>query len=101
MEGETMSNEYLQLDEDEAKILKSLENNEWEDHQLSEDEKKIYKQHADYTLSLQEKKTTQIDFTVAELAFLMAKAKEVDVTVQSVVQTLVRNYAAGKIKLEI
>jgi hypothetical protein len=96
-----MTNEYLILDDEEAKILKSLENNEWEDHPLSEDEKKVYKQYADYTLSLQEKKTTEIDFTIAELAFLMAKAKEIDVTVQNVVQTLVRNYAAGKIRLEL
>ncbi len=96
-----MTNEYLILDDEEAQILKSLESNEWEDHPLSEDEKKVYKQYADYTLSLQEKKTTEIDFTIAELAFLMAKAKEVDVTVQNVVQTLVRNYAAGKIRLEL
>jgi hypothetical protein len=96
-----MSKEYLQLDDEEVQIMKSLVNNEWVDDHLSEDEKKQYKQYADYTLSLQEKRATEIDLTVSDLAFLMAKSKEIDVTVQNIVQALVRNYAEGKIRLEL
>ncbi len=96
-----MNNEYVELDDEEFQILKGIEDNEWQDDPLSEGDKKLYKQYADYTLSLQEKKATQIDFTVAELAFLMAKAKEIDVPVENIVQTLVRNYAAGKIRIEL
>jgi catalase len=96
-----MNNEYVELDGEEIQILKGIEDNEWQDDPLSEVEKKLYQQYADYTLTLQEKKATQIDFTVAELAFLMAKAKEIDVPVGNIVQTLVRNYAAGKIRIEL
>ncbi len=95
------NNHRIRLNDEEVQILKGIDNNEWQDDPLSENEKKKYKQYAEHTLLLQKKKTTQIDFTVAELAFLMAKAREIDVTVQNVVQALVRNYAAGKIRLEL
>lgn len=96
-----MNNHDVFLDKEEMQILKEIDGNEWKDDSLSVEEKALYKQHAEHTLSLYEKKPTQIDFTVSELAFLRAKSVEVNVNIQNIVQALVRNYAAGKIRLEL
>jgi len=89
------------LDTEEYKILQEVNNNEWVETPLSLEEKKMYKQHAEYTLSLHEKKVTPIELTISELAFLKAKSVEVNLKIQDIVQALVRNYAAGKIRLEL
>ncbi len=94
-------NNTIPLDEEETQILNEIDGNEWKDNPLSQDEARMYKQYAEYTLSLRERKPTPIDFTVAELAFLKAKSREIDVNFQIIVQALVRNYAAGKIRLEL
>ena len=60
-----------------------------------------YKQVARYTKEMQTKKQTTIRFNVADLAALKAKAKEMGIGYQTLIQVLVHHYVKGKIKLEI
>lgn len=50
---------------------------------------------------MQTKKQTTIRFNVADLAALKAKAKEMGIGYQNLIQALVHNYVQGKIKLDI
>ena len=89
------------LDKEELELLEELESGSFIEAPLSEDEKKRYSDYAKYTKSLQEKKQTTIRFSVSDLAIVKAKAKEIGIGYQNLIQALVHNYAKGKIKLEV
>lgn len=95
-----MKNETIFLDNDEIALLNEIENGEWIDKPLSQDELKIYQNHAQYTKSLQEKRQTTIRFAISDLAIVKAKSKELGIGYQNLIQALVHNYATGKIRLE-
>lgn len=95
-----MKNNAIFLDNDESTLLDEIENGEWIDKPLSKDELEIYKNHAKYTKSLQEKRQTTIRFSVSDLAVIKAKSKELGIGYQNLIQALVHNYATGKIRLE-
>ena len=78
-----------------------IENREWIDKPLSKNEREAYQNHAKYTKSLQEKRQTTIRFAISDLAIVKAKSKELGIGYQNIIQALVHNYAAGKIKLEV
>ena len=82
-------------------ILKEIKENKWIEAPLSEKELSQYSQNAKYTKSLQAKKQTTIRFSVQDLAIVKAKAKEMSIGYQSLIQALVNNYTKGKIKLEL
>jgi len=86
-------------DAEELTLLDEIENAEWKDKPLSKKEKEIYAQSAAYTKSLQEKKQTTIRFAVSDLAIIKARAKEMGIGYQNLIQTLVHNYAHDKTKL--
>ncbi len=88
------------IDKDEMKLLEDIEEN-FIDIPVSEKEKQRYSSYAKYTKSLQEKKQTTIRFSIQDLATIKAKAKELGIGYQNLIQTLVHNYAKGKIKLKI
>ena len=91
---------YL-LDKEETELLDEIEAGEWQEEVLNKSEKKRYKEYAKYTKSLQEKRQTTIRFAVSDIAIIKARAKEIGIGYQNLIQALVHNYAKGKIKLEI
>ena len=96
-----MNNDTKYLDKEELELLKSIEAGEWVDDEVKVDEIDSYKNYALYTKSLQEKKQTTIRFSVSDLAIIKAKAKELGIGYQNLIQTLVHSYATDKIKLSI
>lgn len=87
-------------DKEELEILDSLDKkNTFQ--KPTKKELQHYKQSALYTKALRAKKQTTIRFNVADLASVKAKAKELGVGYQNIIQALVHNYAQGKIKLEL
>lgn len=88
-------------DNEELELLSEIESGEWSVLNLSDEEQENYKQNALYTRSLNEKKATTIRFSTSDLALIKAKSKEIGIGYQNLIQTLVHNYATGKIKLEI
>jgi len=96
-----MNNDTKYLDKEELELLKSIEAGEWVDDEVKVDEIDSYKNYALYTKSLQEKKQTTIRFSVSDLAIIKAKAKELGIGYQNLIQTLVHSYATDKIKLSL
>ena len=94
-----MAKNKMVFDNDELELLEELERGEWRDLPLSEEESKVYAQNAAYTKALNEKKQTTIRFSVSDLAIVKARAKEMGIGYQNLIQTLVHNYAHDKIKL--
>ena len=87
-------------DKEELEILDSLDKKDTF-QKPTQKELQHYKQSALYTKALHTKKQTTIRFNVADLASVKAKAKEIGVDNQNIIQALVHNYAQGKIKLEL
>ena len=96
-----MATKKIVYDNEELELLNEIENGEWVDTPLTVDEREKYSQSAKYTKSLQEKKQTTIRFSVQDLAIIKAQAKELGIGYQNIIQSLVHNYASGKIKLGI
>ncbi len=94
-----MKKDKFIYDAEELTLLDEIENDEWQDASLTQKEKDVYAQSAAYTKSLQEKKQTTIRFAVSDLAIIKAKAKEMGIGYQNLIQTLVHNYAQDKTKL--
>jgi len=86
-------------DAEELELLNEIEAGEWTSNTLSAKESKTYKESATYTKSLQEKKQTTIRFAVSDLAIVKARAKEMGIGYQNLIQALVHNYAHDKTKL--
>ena len=96
-----MKKNKIIYDADEIELLNEIENDEWIEVPLSEEERERYVQSAKYTKSLQEKKQTTIRFSVQDLALIKVEAKELGIGYQNLIQTLVHSYVTGKIKLGI
>jgi predicted DNA binding CopG/RHH family protein len=94
-----MKKEFI-YDDEELEILDALESNTSQFIPLTSQEKDQYSQNAKYTKSLNQKRQTTIRFSVSDLATIKAKAKEMGIGYQNLIQALVHNYATGKIKLE-
>ena len=94
-----MTKNKIVLDNEELELLEEIERGEWIDMPLSKEESESYAQNAAYTKALQEKRQTTIRFSVSDLAIIKAKAKEMGIGYQNLIQTLVHNYAHDKIKL--
>ena len=88
-------------DNEELRLLDEIEKGEWIESPLTNEALENYAQSAQYTKSLQEKKQTTIRFSVQDLAIIKAQAKELGIGYQNLIQSLVHNYATGKIKLGI
>jgi predicted DNA binding CopG/RHH family protein len=88
-------------DAEELALLDEIERGEWQKKPLTAKEKALYAQSAAYTKSLQEKRQTTIRFAVSDLAIIKARAKEMGIGYQNLIQTLVHNYAHDKMKLEL
>jgi len=95
-----MKSKFL-LDKEELEILESIENNELIDVPLTKEEKERLSKYAKYTQSLNRKKQTTIRFDIRDLAIIKARAKELGIGYQNLIQALVHQYAIGKIKLEL
>ena len=87
-------------DDEELEILDALDQKN-SFSPVSEKEREHYKESALYTKSQLQKKQTTIRFNVGDLAAVKAKAKELGIGYQNLIQALVHNYATGKIKLEL
>ncbi len=88
------------LDTEELEVLSSLDKKD-SFKKPTQDEIQKYQESALYTKAQLQKKQTTIRFSVADLAAIKAKAKELGVGYQNIIQALVHNYATGKIKLEL
>ena len=87
-------------DKEELEILTALDQKETFQKPTQEEIQK-YKNSALYTNAQLQKKQTTIRFSVTDLAAIKAKAKELGIGYQNLIQALVHNYATGKIKLEL
>ena len=87
-------------DNEELEIVESLDHKE-RFEKPTEEALEAYRESALYTKAMQTKKQTTIRFNVADLAAVKAKAKELGVGYQNLIQALVHNYAKGKITLEL
>jgi len=96
-----MKNKKFVYDQEELELLDEIENGEWIESPLSEQERENLAQSAKYTKSLQEKRQTTIRFSVQDLALIKAEAKELGIGYQNLIQALVHNYVTGKIKLGV
>ncbi len=96
-----MNNRTIILSNEESDLLSEIENGEWIDKPLSKSELNSYQEAAEYTRLLREKKQTTIRFSVSDLAILKAKANEMGIGYQNLIQVLVHNYATGKIELKL
>ncbi len=96
-----MKKDTFVYDAEETELLDEIENGEWQDAPLADKEKKQYAQSAAYTKSLQEKRQTTIRFAVSDLSIIKAKAKEMGIGYQNLIQTLVHHYAHDKMKLSL
>ena len=91
-----MTKDKFVYDAEELELLEEIENGEWIDKPLTKKESDNYAQSAAYTKSLQEKKQTSIRFAVSDLAIIKARAKEMGIGYQNLIQALVHNYAHDK-----
>jgi len=96
-----MSQETSLYDAQELEILDQIENGEWIDDSLTPKESQSYADSAIYTKSLREKKQTTIRFSVSDLAVVKARAKEMGIGYQNLIQALVHNYVKDEAKFEI
>ena len=87
--------------QNDIELLNELENIDLVDAPLDENELQKLSSYAKYTKSLNQKKQTTIRFSVSDLAAIKAKAKQLGIGYQNLIQALVHNYAQGKIKLEL
>jgi len=87
-------------DKEELEILDALDRKA-SFQKPTDSQKEHYKESALYTKAQQTKKQTTIRFNVADLAIVKARAKELGIGYQNLIQALVHNYAQGKIKLEL
>ncbi len=85
-------------DSEELELLDEIENGEWVNTELTKKQSDTYAQSAAYTKALQEKKQTTIRFAVSDLAIIKARAKEMGMGYQNLIQALVHNYAHDKTK---
>ena len=93
-----MQKNDLVYDMEELEILSSIEDAK---SVLKKGDKEKYAQFAKYTKSLHKKKPVTIRFSIADLAAIKAKAKELNINYQNLIQALVHNFAVGKIKLDL
>ncbi|MEA1911141.1 MAG: hypothetical protein U9N32_05630 [Spirochaetota bacterium] len=96
-----MKNSSIILNNEESILLSEIERGEWIEKPLSDSELDSYQEAAEYTRLLREKKQTTIRFSVNDLAILKAKANEMGIGYQNLIQVLVHNYATGKIELKL
>jgi predicted DNA binding CopG/RHH family protein len=96
-----MKKDTFIYDAEELELLEALDNDVWVDAPLTQKESQAYVDSAIYTKSLQEKKQTTIRFSVSDLAVVKARAKEMGIRYQNLIQALVHNYVSDKTKLEL
>jgi len=93
-----MKNKDFTFDNEELDVLENIDSAK---SIMTDEDKKRYANMAKYTKSLKEKKQTTIRFSVSDLAVVKAKAKELGIGYQNLIQLLVKNYAKGDIKLDL
>ena len=96
-----MNNDTKYLTNEELELLNELNADNWLDEPLTQDDIQSYQNHAKYTKALHEKKQTTIRFSVSDLAIVKARANELGIGYQNLIQALVHNYATDKIKLAV
>ena len=68
---------------------------------MKSEDKEKYAKFAKYTKSLHTKKLVTIRFSVTDLVAIKAKAKELGIGYQNLIQALVHQFANSKIKLDM
>ena len=96
-----MKKETFPYDNEELELLEAIEKGEWRDVPLSDQDKDTYAQHAAYTKALHAKRQVTIRFAVRDLAIIKARAKELGIGYQNLIQALVHNYVEGKCELKL
>ncbi len=89
------------LDEEEKKLLKEIENGEWQSVENLEEEKARLVESAKYSKFLKEKKQVSIRFSVEDLIAIKSKAKQIGIGYQNLIQLLVHNYVNNKTTLTL
>ncbi len=93
-----MKKDKILYDLEELEIIENIENAK---SVLKSDDKEKYAKFAKHTKSLRTKKPVTIRFNVTDLAAIKAKAKELGIGYQNLIQALVHQFATDKIKLEL
>jgi predicted DNA binding CopG/RHH family protein len=90
------------MDEYERDLIDAIENSEIVSEPIDKKRMKELKEAARKKLEeLDVKKQISIKIRAGDLATVKAKAKEVSIPYQNIIQALVHKYATGQIKLEI
>lgn len=92
---------FLPLDEEEAEIMKSLENNDWKPMPKEEKEQFLAALKKGVESRFQKTKPVSFRFYEPVLYGLKVKAKETGLSYQTIVQLLAKQYVDGKIELKI
>ncbi len=89
----------MEYTNEELEILEAIENNTIEKVDYNND---TIISNATQTLAyLKQKKQISINMKVSDLDFVKQRANDIGMSYQSIIQALVHNYAAGKLKLNI
>jgi predicted DNA binding CopG/RHH family protein len=92
---------FLPLDEEEAKLMESIENDEWKPLSKTEEEqiKKQLQESAEYY----SKKTKPISIRLQQtvLGKLKEKSRYNGIPYQSIISILAKQYAEGKINIQL
>jgi len=89
----------MKYTQEELEIVNAIENNEAKEVPF---DNKALQAMADETLEyLNEKKQISLNLKKIDLDFIKAKAKEIGIPYQSIIQALVHNYRENKIELKL
>jgi len=84
---------------EELEILGAIESNNIE--KVPFDSEKLSKMAEETLDYMNEKKQISINLKKSDLDYIKAKAREIGISYQNIIQTLVHNYATNKVEIKI
>jgi predicted DNA binding CopG/RHH family protein len=93
---------FAPLDNYEANLIESIESDEFEPKPIVPKRKKLLEDSAAKTIKeIETKRQISIKISERDLICIRQRANAVSIPYQNIIQSLLRKYASGEIKLEI
>ena len=93
---------YMPLDNYEKELLDAVEDHSYEAVAVNEERLNMLKAAASKKMeAIDAKKQISLKIRESDLSLIKAKAKEVSIPYQNIIQALLHKYATGQIKLEV
>ena len=93
---------YMPLDNYEKELLDAVEKDDFVPVSINEERMGMLKMAASRKLEeIDVKKQISLKIRESDLSLIKAKAKEVSIPYQNIIQALLHKYATGQIKLEV